>query len=311
MDNEKVISHQIDSTNSLSLTVEKITKKINNTGDLAYVTVARQLDILEELMLFPFGRFLLENKGINGYWTHYMVMHPQRGRLTGLNSDGKSFTNLEKFLLDSAPTLLATQQRFVHFQRYLQQEVKNNRSLASIPCGLMGELLTLDLTQVENLTLVGIDLDPDSLSASQCLAKQLGLFDRVEYHCKDAWHLPFTGTFDAITSNGLNIYESDDERVIELYKQFHQVLIPEGVLVTSFVTPPSNIEKGVDTWDLSKINPDNLLLQKIIFSDIINAQWQCFRTVEQTEKQLRAAGFCRFEFIFDNARMFPTVIAKK
>ena len=155
MDTENIISHQYKQTGSFTAIVKSIAQRIKNTGDLSYVTLARQLELLEDLTLFPFGRFLLENKGINGYWTHYMIMHPHQGRLTGLNSERKPFTELEKFLLDSAPTLLATQQRFVHFQTYLQQEVKSNRNLASIPCGLMGELLTLNFTQVGNVKLVG------------------------------------------------------------------------------------------------------------------------------------------------------------
>lgn len=313
MNNGNVISHQTESTDLFAVIVERIAQRITNTGDRPYVTVLRQLKLLEELTLFPFGRFLLENRGINGYWTYYMVMHPQRGRLTGLNSEGQSFTELETFLLDSAPTLLATQQRFVHFQKHLQHEVKNNRRLSSIPCGLMGELLTLDLTQIDHVKLVGIDLDQTSLNASESLAKNLGLSDFVEYFREDAWQLSVAESFDVITSNGLNIYEPDDEKVTELYKQFYLALAPKGTLVTSFVTPPPDAvsKDKTSTWDLSKINLDNLLLQKILFSDIIDAQWQCFRTVEQTEKQLRTAGFSQVEFINDDANMFPTVIAKK
>ena len=313
MNNGNVISHQTESIDSFDVIVEKIAQRITNIGDLPYVTVLRQLKLLEDLTLFPFGRFLIENRGINGYWTHYMVMHPQKGRLTGLNSEDQSFTELETFLLDSAPTLLATQQRFVHFQTYLQHEVKNNCRLASIPCGLMGELLTLDFTQVDQVKLVGIDLDQTSLNASENLAVKLGLSDYVEFFKEDAWQLSATESFDVITSNGLNIYEPDDEKVTELYKQFYQALVPKGTLVTSFVTPPSDAvnKDKTNIWDLSKINPDNLLLQKVLFSDIINAQWQCFRTVEQTEKQLKTAGFSQVEFINDDAKMFPTVIAKK
>ena len=242
MNNGNVISHQTESIDSFAVIIERIAQRITNTEDLPYVTVLRQLKLLGELTLFPFGRFLLENKGINGYWTHYMVMHPQRGRLTGLNSEGQSFTELETFLLDNAPTLLATQQRFVHFQTYLQHEVKNNRRLASIPCGSMGELLTLDFAQVDHVKLVGIDLDQTSLNSSEKLAKKLGLSDFVELFKEDAWQLSAAESFDVITSNGLNIYEPDDEKVTELYKQFYLALVPKGTLVTSFVTPPPDAE---------------------------------------------------------------------
>lgn len=312
MDNQNIISHQINQLDSFSVIINQITQKIVTKGDLPYVTVEKQLEILEELTLFPFGRFLLENKGMNGYWTHYMITHPKKGRLTGLNSEGNPLTNLEKALLNSVPILLATQERFVHFQTYLQKEIKNNQRIASIPCGLMSDLLTLNFEQLTNIKLVGIDLDQASLTESKKLAKQLNLSNNVEFLHQDAWQLAINESFHIITSNGLNIYEPNEEKVVELYEQFYQALLPKGVLVTSFVTtPPSNMKEETSIWDFSKINSDNLLLQKIIFSDIIKARWQCFRTVEQTESLLLAAKFSKIKFIYDNARMFPTVIATK
>lgn len=62
---------------------------------------------------------------------------------------------------------------------------------------------------------------------------------------------------------------------------------------------------------MHKVNLDDLLLQKIIFSGILEVKWQCFRTLEQTDLQLREAGFSEINFIYDEAKMFPTVIAKK
>lgn len=45
-------------------------------------------------------------------------------------------------------------------------------------------------------------------------------------------------TFHLIASNGLNIYEPEDDRVIQLYRGFHDALKPGGVLITSALTPP-------------------------------------------------------------------------
>lgn len=311
MTRNHILSHQPDQPGSIASTLETIEQRIKNRGDLPHVTVSRQLELLDELTRFSFGRFLLINKGINGYWTHYMVMHPKTGRVTGINNEGKPFTSLERFLLDQAPTVLATQQRFVNFQTVLHNEIRSNQRIASIPCGLMGDLFTLNYFHVDDVTLVGIDLDQDSLIAAKELAKKHDLNDRIEFDLKDAWKLSITETYDIITSNGLNIYEPDDRKVIELYKQFHQALNPEGILITSFVTPPPNDKNQIETWDLSKINSDHLRLQKVIFSDIIQAQWQRFRTAEQTEKQLIDAGFSQIEFIIDDAGMFPTVVARK
>jgi len=62
---------------------------------------------------------------------------------------------------------------------------------------------------------------------------------------------------------------------------------------------------------MSKIDQHHLLLQKIIFSDIIDAKWQCYRSSEQTYNQLKAVGFSDIQFIYNLSKMFPTVIAYK
>ncbi len=54
------------------------------------------LSLLEELCQFPLGRFLIENKGIDGYWTDVVVNHPTRGRVKGINSEGEPLTPLEQ-----------------------------------------------------------------------------------------------------------------------------------------------------------------------------------------------------------------------
>ena len=113
-----------------------------------------------------------------------------------------------------------------------------------------------------------------------------------------------------ISSNGLNVYEPDDEKVIELYRQFYKALKPGGKLVTSLLTYPPAVKNQCE-WDMSKINQNDLLLQKIIFVDISEAKWQSYRSSEQTNAQLKSAGFENIQFIYDDAKMFPTVIAYK
>lgn len=44
---------------------------------------------------------------------------------------------------------------------------------------------------------------------------------------------------------------------------------------------------------------------------IIEAKWQCFRSTEQTKRQLEAVGFDKIEFVSDKAKVFPTVVAYK
>ena len=133
---------------SLEEAVESIKNKIKSRGDLPYISVVSQLELVNELTQFGFGRFLLQTGGLNGYWTHYAITHPKQGRLTGTNSEDKPFTSLESFLLDKAPTALATQQRFEIFKQQIQKRLHDHMSLASIPCGLMADLLDLDFSQL-------------------------------------------------------------------------------------------------------------------------------------------------------------------
>lgn len=302
-------SHRI-SPESLETAVRKIEKKIKAEGDKPYVTVQRQLELLAELSQFDFGRYLIQNQGINGYWTHYMLTHPWKGRKTGKNNRGESFTYLESFLLNRAPTLLATQQRFEIFLKENQKQVKNNASLACIPCGMMGELLYLDFKNIENINLIGIDYDANTLMDATMLAEQQKLADFTRLIQHNAWNLDLQNEFDLISSNGLNIYEPDDSKVTELYFHFFNALKPSGKLVTSFLTFLPTLSAQSE-WDMTKVNPQDALLQKIIFVDIIDAKFQCYRSSEQTRLQLQLVGFSNIQFIYDDAKIFPTVVAYK
>lgn len=93
-------------------------------------------------------------------------------------------------------------------------------------------------------------------------------------------------------------------------KEFYKSLKVDGKLVTSFLTHPPLLADQCE-WDFTKINHDDLLLQKIIFVDVVETKFQCYRSTEKTRKQLELAGFRDIQFINDEARIFPTVIAYK
>lgn len=296
--------------NTVTGAIEAASKRIIEKGDLPYASTTKQLELLKSLSEFEFGRFLLERGGLNGYWTNYAIKHPHIGRLTGLNSENQPFTDLESFLLDKSPFCLATQQRFEIFKREIQKRLHNDISLASIPCGLSAELLDLDFSQISDFSIFGIDIDFDSLSQSEKIAKTLGLNSYCQFIQKDAWHLNFEEKFNIITSNGLSIYEPDNKKIIELYHQFFLALKPNGYLITSFLTPPPNTPTKTE-WDLKAVNPEDALLQKIIFFDILESKWQVFRSEELVKSQLLEAGFSEIEIFYDKAHIFPTIVAKK
>lgn len=309
MKQDRLLSHAI-SSEEIGTTLQNISQRIKLQGDEPYCSVSQQLEVLDQLAQFDFGRYLLQNQGINGYWTHYMLTHPWFGRKTGKNNRGEALTTLESFILDRAPVMLATQQRFEIFLKENQKKVQNNANLACVPCGMMGELLYLNFKDIGNIYLMGIDYDTKTLVDAQILAEQQGVLQFVKLIQEDAWSLSFQNEFDLISSNGLNIYEPDDNKVTELYGQFYKSLKSGGKLVTSFLTYPPTLTKHCE-WDMSKINQQDLLFQKIIFADIIKAKFQCYRSSEQTDAQLKVAGFVDIQFIYDDAKLFPTVVAYK
>ena len=305
MSKERLLSHQAE-PKALDNATETAQNRILNDSSLNDEDRHEALLMLQQLGDFELGRFLLINKGLNGYWTDYILTYPKHRQSGTIQVDSP----LESFLLEQAPTLLATQERYQIFLQENQQLVKDNATLASIPCGVMGELFPLNLDGRHNVTLVGIDYDSASLEIAKERAKAYDLKANTLFEKHDAWNLPMENTFDLISSNGLNIYEPDDEKVVALYKQFYKALKPGGTLVTSFLTPPPN-SKNPGIWQLDTINPAHLHKQKLLFSTVLNTGWQCFRSCETTIEQLESAGFDDINLLFDQANLFPTVSAKK
>lgn len=304
----RTISH-IQRDSSLKDSINKITTKIRERGDLSYVTVARQLELVELLSQFDFGRFLLQYRGLNGYWTHYIVTHPSIQKVLLLNNQSKQWNELEAFILNEAPWTLATQQRFEIFKIEIQKRLFNGINLASIPCGLMADLLDLDFSQIDNFSLTGVDLDAEAITQARLLAAKRGLVKYCQFYQKDAWNLQCFESFDLVVSNGLSIYEPDNEKVIVLYNQIFRNLKSGGSLITSFLTPPPALGSKTE-WNLAAINQKNILLQRILFLDILESSWQVFRSEDDVKNQLYKAGFSQIEVIYDIAHIFPTIIAQ-
>jgi SAM-dependent methyltransferase len=259
-------------------------------------------EIEQELRGFALGRFLLENRGLNGFWTSYIVNHPHRVATGEHNSLKQPLSELERFILERAPICLATQERFVNFQRVTQALCRTGMRLASVPCGMMDDLLSLNYRGLSNIELTGIDLDANSLELAKSGAASSGLPFQVAFELRDAWQLGATERWDLITSNGLNIYVADDAACTSLYSSFYSALRPGGALVTSFITPPTTWQPH-STADLER--------QRVVFAEAIKAKWQCTRSEEITRAQLSEAGFRVTELVYDSQRMFPTVVAKK
>ena len=143
----------------------------------------------QELANFELGRFLLSNLGLNGHWTSYVLMHPERGRLSNISSDGGPITELESRLLNRCPILLATQERFRIFRELTQPYLRSGMQLASLPSGVMDDLLTLDYSGLKGVELAAIDLDAASLREGEANYRRLQPPVKVVFEQRDAWSL--------------------------------------------------------------------------------------------------------------------------
>ncbi|MCP4176999.1 MAG: methyltransferase domain-containing protein [bacterium] len=308
--NSRIISHH-EKDKNLENTKNILKKKILKNNDTRFASVEEQLDLLEKLEQFEFGKFLIKsNGGWNGYWTHYALTFPEKGRLINKSNDGTDLTELESFILNKATIILATQQRFKIFLKENNTCVKEGACLASAPCGLLGELLFLDYKSVRNISLFGIDLDENSLIEADKLSVELGFKKYTKTILSDAWELSYNNKFDLLSSNGLNIYEPDKNKVLKLYISFFDCLKKNGKLVTSYLGYPPNSEE-VCEWDLEKVNLENMRKCSAIFGSILGGVWFNFTTRNQMINMLTSIGYKDIEIKYDNAHIFPTVVAYK
>jgi SAM-dependent methyltransferase len=271
---------------------QNISQRLSQDGSIDGPTKERLLTYLNQLTEFELGRFFIKNQGaLSGHWTYYIIL--------GF-TEAPSLHPLEEAIITTAPSVLATRQRFHIFQSLLQKNIQSNTVTCSVPCGVMADLLTLDLPEtVENVRFIGIDLDQASLDLAQDLATSKGKHQSCQFFRENAWDLASNhpAEFDLITTNGLNIYEADDDKVTDLYKALRTALKPGGKLIGSALSLPQE-------WDMSKIDLNALDLQRAIFIQILQATWSNFRSVNQTTQQLNTAGFDTVEIHWDDAHMF-------
>lgn len=289
-----LISHE---TSPSQVMLGEIKTQLTQNENLC-LPLQEALSLVDQLAAFELGQFLLKNKGLNGYWTAYAILY-------GKNK--KNISPIEYWLINKAPGILATQERFDIFQKEILKRLKPAMHIASLPCGLMEDFLSLPPECLQDINITGIDLDDASLKHAQKLA-----LDRELNHCqfvaRDAWDLNFHESFDLISSNGLNIYEPNTERLISFYQEIAKALRPKGVLITSYLSHPDDKAKPPA---LKNITPEDALKQKTIFQDILQVKWQCYQTEETSRMQLQAAGFTIEDIIYDSRCLFPTIIAKK
>lgn len=286
---------------------EAFRKKFRNRGDLPYVSVEKLELILEELIKFPLGQHILLTGGANGIWTDYMIAYPWVQ--SDLSSKALTMNRLEYFILFESLSVIAQRELFLHAQKVAQSHVKEDCVLISVPCGVMRDLLTLDFSQVSNYSLIGVDIDNESLEAAKELAQENEV-KNVQFIKQNAWEFDAEGKADFINSIGLNVYESNRERVVALYRQFYKSLKPNGVLFTGVLTYPPGYNQTSD-WNLEEISQAHREMDKILVEDVLDLQFNNFRTLTEIKEDFCKAGFTEVEVIPDKYCIFPAVIATK
>ncbi|HBN22438.1 MAG TPA: hypothetical protein DD412_04300 [Holosporales bacterium] len=303
-----ILSHG-HSKNALGAEIKNIEDKLS-LSEISFEDSLILKGLFEEMKNSPIGLKLIEHKGLNAEMTQQAVLYDHLIKPVGHYPDGTPLADFDRKFYETFPVVKATQERGEIFKKLIQQALPKKGVVGSCPCGLMDDLLRLNYDDAGGVSLVGIDLDQQALDQAKENAEKLLVLIPHYLEKRDAWDLESSERFDILTSNGLNIYVNDEEKVKSLYRSFYDSLKPNGVLVISALTPPPALDPKCE-WDFSKIDPEALLMQKRILSDILNIKWLNFRRSDVTVAQLKEAGFKSVDIHWDQAKIFPTFFCKK
>lgn len=269
--------------------------------------------LAEEAARSEIGRFLLCARGLNWRITDLLFDADYHATLRQEEREGM-LCLFDKLAFFTFPLFLATRERAKLHQREIQPRLRDGAVLASLPCGRMRDLLTLDqgcLTAGAHL--VGIDKDPEALKGAQSFADTLfalrPLRGTVEFREGDALapgfgKPPVHEACDLLTSSGLNIYLTD-EQCGAFYRHVHDALKPGGVFVTGHILPHTQY-----SWE--RINRWHWQLQAVVLTVLVGALWESFvKPRDAVQSQLEGAGFRDVRIIPDSQGIFPTFVAQK
>ncbi len=268
--------------------------------------------LAEQLPLSDVAAFLLCAQGCDWRTTDFFFDEEYRAGLRRKQEQG-TLPLFDYLFFFAFPGWLATQERFRIFQAHMQPHVMDGASLASVPCGRMRDLLTLDYTRLRQpVRLVGIDKDEGALAGARELAQKiLGKDSRVraEWRAGDALRPGMTEPaaveeFDLVTSNGLNIYLTDEQCAL-FYANVFAALKPGGIFITSHLVLPTYYR-----WDCVKRH--HVQLQTVVWKTLINPLWESFlKPPEAVRDQMKRPGFVEVLIVPDSQGIFPTFVGHK
>lgn len=265
---------------------------------------AEEHDLLTALAEFDLGRFLLVNGGLSGYWTSYVFTH-----------DGRAATHdLERWLLRHS-TLAGIRERFQRLAALVAERLRPGLRVASVPSGVMDDLLSQPVQLLDGVSIIGADIDEESLRLADERAALRGLSDRLELRQADAWDLNLGKPVDLLLSNGLNLYEPDRDRLVALYREFGKNLVPGGELLVSYIPPlpppPASGPVGARIWASLGMSADDVRRDRAIFGDLLAPTYLNITPTDEFVAQLREAGLSLREIHFSNYGVLPIAVATR
>lgn len=303
MDQRQKVIVDISSLNTLK-------NKIIHRGDLNYITVLDQLKYLELLSQFPLGCFLINHGYFDSFWTDSLMPLSVDSGKKEAGAIKSPVNEIDDFILNHSPFVNSWKEAFTFFQKLLQERLHENVIVGSIPCGEMRDIFTLDFSRIKNFKVFGVDISSSVIDSVSKIALKSPYVQHITPIKGDAWNLPFKEELDVISSCGLNFYIDDKNKVQELYCEFYRVLKPGGNLIISFLTPPPWSDRKSE-WDISKIPAKDLLLEQVLFYDILDLQCKNYNSSEEFKEILTHVGFENICIYYDKRRVFPTVTATK
>jgi SAM-dependent methyltransferase len=303
---ESTISHHTRSTvapgEATSTLAAEIAQKLC-AADKLILPLEEELALLAQLQEFELGRFLLHNKGLNGYWTSYIF---------GYQPDDPTESPLEYWLLNNS-LLPGIRERFHRFKAEIAKYITDGAVLASVPCGVMDDLLQQDFRAATGVRLVGVDIDTESVQLAGENAAERGLSGQCEFLVRDAWQLGLDSQADLLVSNGLNMYEPDRTRQVELYRNFRRALRHGGTLLVSFIPappPPQWVDPERATeWAKYGILESDLRRDMALFGDIMQAKYLNFTSEKEVRAQLAEAGLVVTDVSYSASGALPIASA--
>ena len=185
----------------------------------------------------------LAREGIDNSGSWRFADHIYRGRPSGRFGVGIA---LDALLL-SLPSSRSFRLRYLFVRREVERRVpalaaESGRpvTVLSVPCGIPRDLAEAasSLRRRGELApgaarFMGIDLDPESLTAGAALIERLGVAEDFELVTGDAFDRSlFPHPLDIVTSTGFGEF-LDDDQLRRFLEQCHAALVPGGVMLTT------------------------------------------------------------------------------